>query len=144
MTKAKATGRPWRPGQSGNPAGRKPGSGEVAKLRASIAEHVPAIVAQLVEAAKAGDVQAARLLLERVIPPMKSAELAQAVPLPGATLTERGRAVLAAVEAGDLAPGQGAALLAAVGTLARVAEVDELAGRIAALEALQDGAEGEA
>ena len=41
---------------------------------------------------------------------------------------------LAAVAAGELAPGQGAALLGAIGTLARMAEVDELARRIEALE----------
>ena len=136
MKDPKRPGR-WKPGESGNPAGRKPGSGEVAKLRAAIAEHLPGIVAQLVEAAKAGDVQAARLLLERVIPPVKAAEVAQAVALPGETLTEQGRAVLGAIEAGELAPGQGAALIGAIGTLARVAEVDELAARITALEALQ-------
>ena len=62
----------WQPGTSGNPAGRPPGSGKVAKLRAEIAEHVPDIVAQLVESAKGGDVQAARLLLERVLPPVKA------------------------------------------------------------------------
>ena len=77
MNEKKPAGR-WQPGESGNPSGRRPGSGEVAKLRAAIAEHLPAIVAQLVEAAKAGDVQAVRLLLERVIPPVKAAEVAQA------------------------------------------------------------------
>ena len=44
------------------------------------------------------------------------------------------RAVMAAVSAGDLAPSQGAALMGALGALARVAEVDELAARVAALE----------
>ena len=42
--------------------------------------------------------------------------------------------MLASVAAGELAPGQGAALLGAIGTLARVSEVDELARRIEALE----------
>lgn len=138
MSKKKPAGR-WQPGESGNPSGRRPGSGEVAKLRAAIAEHLPGIVAQLVEAAKAGDVQAARLLLERVIPPVKAAEAAQAVALPGETLTDQGRAFLAAVAAGELAPGQGAALLGALGTLAKLAEADELERRIAALEASHRG-----
>jgi hypothetical protein len=39
--KARGTGRPWKPGQSGNPGGRKPGTGEVAKLQAAISKHVP-------------------------------------------------------------------------------------------------------
>ena len=35
MTTRKAPLTAWKPGQSGNPAGRAPGSGEVAKLRAT-------------------------------------------------------------------------------------------------------------
>ncbi|MBP7606400.1 MAG: hypothetical protein KA752_05085 [Giesbergeria sp.] len=106
----------------------------MAKLRAAIAGQVPAILQSLTAAALAGDVQAARLLLERTLPALKPAEQAQALHLPDGTLTAQGRAVLAAVSAGELAPGQGAALLGAIGTLARVAEVDELARRIEALE----------
>ncbi len=67
-------------------------------------------------------------------PPIKPVEQSQPLSLPDGTLTEQGRAVLASVAAGELAPGQGAALLGAIGTLARVSEVDELARRIEALE----------
>ena len=42
--------------------------------------------------------------------------------------------MLRSVAIGELAPGQGAALLGAIGTLARVSEIDELESRIAALE----------
>lgn len=133
-TRGKPPKHAWKPGQSGNPAGRKPGTGEVAKLRAAIAEHVPAIVQKLADAALAGDVGAARLLLERVIPPLKASEDTTALTLPEGRLTDQSRAVLAAIAAGQLAPGQGAALLGAIGTLARVAEVDELTARVAALE----------
>ena len=62
----------WKAGESGNPNGRPPGTGEVAKLRDSIAAHVPEIIVQLVAKAKEGDAQAARLLLERVLPPHSS------------------------------------------------------------------------
>ena len=124
----------WKPGQSGNPKGRPTGTGEVAKLRAAIAASVPAILQSLTSAAIAGDVQAAKVLLERVLPALKPAEQAQAVNIPEGTLTDKGRAVLDAVAAGELAPGQGAALLTAIGTLARVVEVDELTERIKRLE----------
>lgn len=70
----------------------------------------------------------------RVIPPLRATEEAALLALPSGTLTEQGRAVLGAVASGELAPGQGAALLAAIGTLARVVELDELARRVAALE----------
>jgi len=39
------------------------------------------------------------------------------------------------VAAGELAPGQGAQLLAAIGTLGKIAGLDELAARITVLEA---------
>lgn len=124
----------WKAGESGNPAGRKPGTGEVAKIRAAIADRVPELLEKLMAQALEGDTSAARLLLERAVAPLKAAEQPQALTLPDGTLTEQGRAVLACVAAGELAPGQGAALLGALGTLARVAEVDELAARITALE----------
>lgn len=134
MATRKPPAAAWKPGQSGNPKGRPHGVGEVAKLRAAIAGNVPAILESLTTAALAGDVQAARLLLERALPPIKPVEQPQPLSLPDGTLTVQGRAVLAAVAAGELAPGQGAALLGAIGTLARVAEVDELTRRIEALE----------
>ncbi len=115
------------------PKGRR-WAGEVAKLRAAIADRVPELLAAMMARALDGDVGAARLLLERAIAPLKAAEQSQALSLPDGTLTEQGRAVLASVAAGELAPGQGAALLGAIGTLARVAEIDELARRIEVLE----------
>ena len=126
----------WKPGQTGNPKGRPPGQSEITRLRASLAGDVPEILAGLVMAAKGGDVQAARLILERILPPVKAIEQAVELQLPAdGTLTAQGRAVLSAVAGGDLAPSQGAALLGAIGTLARVTEIDELTARIAALEA---------
>jgi len=65
----------WKKGRSGNPAGRKPGTGAVAALRVALAEHVPAIIETLASAAKAGDTAAAKLILERVVPPLKTEEL---------------------------------------------------------------------
>jgi hypothetical protein len=106
----------------------------VAALRKQIEEHVPEIITALVAKASEGDSGAARLLLERVVPPVKATEQPQAIALPGGSLADQGRAVLAAVASGELAPSQGAALVAAIGSLARVVEVDELAARIAALE----------
>ena len=132
--KKKTPAHAWKPGQSGNPAGKPSGSGELQKLRAAIGEHVPEIINQLVAAARGGDIQAARLILERVLPPVKAIEQPQAINLPDGTLTEQGRAVLAAVAAGELAPGQGAQLLAAIGALGKIAELEELAARITALE----------
>ncbi|MFC7411588.1 DUF5681 domain-containing protein [Hydrogenophaga atypica] len=134
MTTRKLPATAWRPGESGNPRGRKPGTGEVAKLRAAISARVPELLDTLMTKALDGDVGAARLLLERAVAPLKSVDPAQVLKLPGSTLTERGQAVLGAIEAGELSPGQGAALIGAIGSLARVTEIDDLAARVAALE----------
>jgi hypothetical protein len=124
----------WKPGQTGNPKGRPPGQSEITTLRKSIMNDAPEILAGLVTAAKAGDVQAARLILERVLPPVKPMEQAIELNLAGNTLTDQGRAVLSAIAAGVLAPAQGSQLIAAIGALARVAEIDELTTRITKLE----------
>lgn len=134
MTTRKAPPKAWKPGQSGNPQGRPPGVGEVSKLRAAIADRLPELLEKLMTQALEGDTAAARLLLERAVAPLKAAEQAQALSLPIGSLTAQGRAVLASIADGQLAPGQGAALLGAIGTLARVSEIDELAARVAALE----------
>jgi hypothetical protein len=135
MSEKKQKAHLWQPGVSGNPKGRRPGSGEVARLRQAIAEHTPSIIERLVASALAGDTSAARLLLERVAAPLKAEEAPQPFDLAPGTLTARGTAILEAVAAGALPASTGASLLGAVGTLARVAEVDELTRRIEALEA---------
>lgn len=68
------------------------------------------------------------------MPPIKPVEQTAPLALPDGTLTDQGRAVLNSVAAGDLAPGQGAQLLTAIATLARVIEIDELERRITTLE----------
>lgn len=125
----------WQPGQSGNPKGRPPGTSETGRLRAAISEHLPEIIAQLVEKARGGDTQAARLLLERVLPPVKAVEATVTLELAeGASLTEQGESIVRAVADGLLAPGQAGALLTGLGSVARLKEVDELTKRLEALE----------
>ena len=129
----------WPKGTSGNPSGRRKGTDKISQIRAGIAARVPELLDRLMEQALGGDTGAARLLLERSVPPLKAAEQAQALTLPDGTLTEKGRSVLAAVAAGVLAPSQGSQLITAIGSLARVSEITELAQRITKLEEKQNG-----
>lgn len=134
MTKKRPPNQ-WQPGQTGNPKGRPPGQSEITRLRASLVGDVPDILAGLVLAAKGGDVQASRLILERILPPVKAVEQAVMLQLPeGGTLTAKASAVLTATAAGHLAPGQAAQFIAALGTLGKIHEIDELAARITNLE----------
>jgi hypothetical protein len=132
---------PFKKGQSGNPKGRAPGVNSAARLRQAIEGHIPAIIEALALAAKTGDVQAARLLLDRALPTLKPADPVALFPVrPG--LADTGRELLERIGAAQLPPEQGVKLLTALGTLARVVEVDELARRIEALESAAKGQEG--
>lgn len=72
MAKKQIKGR-WKPGESGNPAGKPPGTlTAVTKLRKLI--DVEKIIERLQSAALAGDVQAARTLLERALPVCRARE----------------------------------------------------------------------
>jgi hypothetical protein len=121
-------------GTSGNPAGR-PRSSLSSVVRSRIEGHVDELIALLLGKAREGDVQAARTLLERVVPNLKPEEPAVQVDVPADVgLADTGRAVIRAAIDGVLPPGQAAALVGAVGTVARVVEIDELIRRVEALE----------
>ena len=127
--------KPWQAGQSGNPKGRPPGRGQSAQFREALASKLPEVLQAVVQAACAGDMQAARLVLDRCLPALKPLEATiEGLTLPTGTLTQQARDILASVSRGELAPGQGAQLVASIGAVAKIAEFDELTARIEALE----------
>ena len=123
-------------GQSGNPAGRPKGSGISAKLRQAIEGEAEAIIKAMIEQAKAGDMQAAKALLDRVLPALKPES--QAIHLPelvaADTMAEKARAAIDAAGAGAVSPSAASDLVAAIAGLARVVEVTELQQRLDELE----------
>jgi hypothetical protein len=125
---------PFKKGQSGNPAGRPKGLRDRrAALRYKLTRQLPDILKTLAAAAKGGDIQAARLILERTLPALKSA--GETLTLPGAdTPASQGRTVLGACAQGDITPDEAATLMQAISAQARVVEVEELAQRVGALE----------
>lgn len=125
----------FQPGQSGNPAGRPRGSGLAGQLRRAIQDDAHEVIQMLIEQAKAGDIQAATVLLDRIVPKLRpEAQAVELDQLGNGGLVERAEAVLTAAAAGELAPDVAAQLVTSVATLARVVEVDELQQRLTALE----------
>lgn len=134
-----SSGGTWKPGQCGNPKGRPKGTRDKrSKLRDGLLKEVPGILKTLVAAAKKGDIQAAKLILERTLPALKSA--AETLTLPGAdSPASQGRTVLGACAQGDISPGEAATLMQAISAQARVVEIEELTERVQALEQALSG-----
>ena len=78
----------FKPGQSGNPNGRPKDKTPAALLRKSIIGDIPAIINTLVELAKGGDVQAAKVLLDRVCPTLKPQAMPISLPVNGTRLNK--------------------------------------------------------
>jgi hypothetical protein len=129
----KNSGR-WQPGLSGNPAGRKPGTGSVQQLRVQVELLIPEIIQVLAAKAREGDIGAARLLLERVVPALKPVEAPQALQIAEGDLSSQAKSIVALAASGEVSLAQASQLVSALGTVAKLIEVDELLKRVDALE----------
>lgn len=129
----------WKPGQSGNPAGKKKGTrNHATRLVLTLMENgAEEVTKTVLDAAKAGELTAARLVLERLAPPMR--ERPVSLTLPDITTAEgisnAQQAILEAVGNGDLTPGEGNTLAGIVEARRKALETEELERRITALEA---------
>ncbi|ANC80075.1 hypothetical protein [Pseudomonas putida] len=119
-------------GHSGNPGGR---SGQTQAIRAKLAEGAEAVTKKVLAAARKGDMQACRLILERLVPPVKATAEPVQFELDDTDLPSAARSILKAIASGDLPPDQGKYLIEALSSVARVIEVAELQQ---AVEALKD------
>jgi uncharacterized protein DUF5681 len=130
--------RAWPKGTSGNPAGRPKGSRHQALLALDAigAEGAAAVLRSVVEAAAAGDMRAADILLRRLWPERRGRPLRLDLPsvetatdLPAAL-----GAVTRAVAAGEITPEEAQAMAGLLEAHRRAIETAELAARVAALE----------
>lgn len=130
----------FKPGESGNPQGRKLGTKTAAgKLRDQLLTQAPEILAALIEQAKIGDPAAAKLVLDRCLPALRPTDAPVAMTLPADTadLGAASQAVLLALGAGSITPDQAGSIAGVLNALARVRETTELEQRIIALEGKQ-------
>ncbi len=99
----------WKAGQSGNPNGRPKGSRNRVTLVALVAmeEGADAIARKVVDLAKEGDISAARLVIERLVPVAKERPIFLSLPDTGSAegVAHAQAAILQAVAAGDILPG---------------------------------------
>lgn len=128
----------WKPGQSGNPAGRPPGVRNRSTLLAlaALESELEQIARNVVAAALAGDMVACRVVLDKLIPPLKERPVSLELPAihDAAGVAAAQDAILQAVASGELLPSEGTTLAAIVENRRRTLETQELEARIAALE----------
>ena len=116
----------WKRGVSGNPAGRTPGPA-TSVLRTLRAWCESVGLPKLMEQAEAGDGDAIKLLVQIGVPRTKAVSIP--VALPGGP-----DGVLAALEAGEIAPDEAKTMMAVHLDRVRIKEIEELEQRLAALE----------
>jgi hypothetical protein len=124
----------WVKGQSGNPKGKPKGTVTRDALREALAKEMPTILQSVVDAAKGGDMQAAKILLDRVLPPLKPIEARRPIANLDGSLLSSGERVLSGIASGEVGLSEGAALLSAAVSAARMLELQELERRIVAIE----------
>ena len=135
-TEGRGAGGKFAPGNKASP-GRPPGRGAVAEMREALAADLGGIIDTVKARALTGDMQAARIILDRLVPSLRPVEMPAVLTLPaGATLAGQAQAVIDAAAAGELAPSQAAQIVTALGGVAKIIEATELLKRIEALESL--------
>lgn len=137
----KTTGRTpsgrFGPGNPGRPKGARHKS--TLAILALMEGEAESITRTCIEAAKAGDLTAIRLVLDRLLPPAKERPLR--VKLPDVVsledVAQAQAAILKAVAAGELLPTEGATLAGIVESRRKAIETAELEARVSALESKQ-------
>lgn len=126
------------PGVSGNPAGRPRGARHRATLLAErlMTGDVEDVVKAVLSAAKGGDIQAAKVILDRVAPARRDSPISFDMPKVGSAsdAAQAMSAVLEAVSDGTISPGEGQAVANLVAVHLRALEASEFEARLSALE----------
>jgi hypothetical protein len=133
---------PFEKGQSGNPLGRTPGSRNKATIIAEtlLQGEIEELTRVAIERAKAGDMAALRMCLDRAAPPSKCRPIAVELPplTSAADAASALAAITAAVAVGELTPAEAGELFRLVEGYARMFEVATFAQSLAWLKAEQN------
>lgn len=130
----------FQSGTSGNPQGRKPGTGHRQQLFNSLVEpHKDALFDTAIKLALSGNESMLRLFLERMLP-VKPVDDVITVEIPemdankASTLAVWGEVILQAVSRGEMTPDQGNSIMAVIDSQRKNIETSDLALRLIEIE----------
>jgi len=126
----------FKPGQSGNPAGKPKGTRNKATqaMMVLLEGETEALTRRAIALALEGDTTALKLCLDRIAPAPKSAAQCINVAMPSDSLTDAARAFVQAAANGEIPPDVAAQLVSAVASVAKVEEMESIRERLEALE----------
>ena len=128
----------WVKGQTGNKMGRPRGNTSNLIIKEALAavfeDGESGLIKNICESAKAGDVQAATILINRLYPALKPVQEVTPFTLAGDNPAEQAQSVLAAVAGGQIPVEIGVQLIAAIGQTLQIIETTELAKRLEDIE----------
>ena len=125
-----------RGGPSPNPAGKPKGAfSKRDKIAHALNGDGPNVVRVVIDAALAGDMQAAGLVLSRLVPPIRAQAERVEFTLTDAPLSEQARQILVAVSEGKLDGETARTLIGCIQSVAGIRAVEDLESRLQILEA---------
>jgi hypothetical protein len=128
----------FKPGQSGNPAGKRPGTRHKVTIAAQdlLDGESQALTRKAIDLALDGDLTVLRLCLERIIPPTRERSVKMTLPKTSTAkgINQAAEAILRAVSTGNLVPAEGVVLSNIIEKRRIALETLELEQRISALE----------
>ncbi|HCU68160.1 MAG TPA: hypothetical protein DGF30_02805 [Desulfomicrobium sp.] len=133
----------FKPGQSGNPSGRPRGARNKASVLAQklMEGQAEAVVQTVIEAALTGDMAAARLIVERLVPPARERAIQADLKLPKDICVKSAPQIFGeifrAVTGGRLLPAEGEGLLKLLRMYFDAYELSELERRVNEIESQQ-------
>ena len=136
MTRSSSKRPAWRKGESGNPAGRPKGSGNIKQGLFKSKE--PELQQKLINMALGGDVAAMKIIADRIWPRIRSQAMPINVAANTTDLANTGRSVIAAALDGEITVDVLRDVLAALYGQGKLVELTELEQRLQALEKQKD------
>jgi Family of unknown function (DUF5681) len=131
-------GRPFEPGKSGNPAGKRKGTRHQITMLAEqlLDNEAEGLIRKAIDLGLSGDVAALRLLLDRILPPRRDRPVGFTLPAIAAPrdLVAAQAAILSAVADGSLTPSEVGEFGKLFENYAKTLEVADFEERLAKLE----------